>query len=80
MYSNWAGLETGANIVEVVLWVWEFATCVPIKAKTMKRRVPAISPHIAMKWFQTAFPGSPGRKGIRLLLAEADLACMPPNT
>ena len=33
MYSNWAGLETGANIVEVVLRVWEFATCGSDKSK-----------------------------------------------
>ncbi len=54
IYNNWAGFDPWAMVVEVVPWVWELATCVPVKAKKRKRKVPANSPAMAMKWFRTA--------------------------
>ena len=41
-------------VVDVPPWVWELATWVPVKAKKRKRKVPANSPAMAMKWFRTA--------------------------
>lgn len=54
MYSNCAGFEPWAIVVDSAPWVWELATWVPVKAKKRKRKVPANSPAIAMKWFRTA--------------------------
>ena len=80
IYSNWAGLDPWAIVVEVVPCVWEFATCVPVKAKKRKRKVPANSPAIAIMWFLIALCGPPGMKAKPRLLAEDALWFMPANT
>lgn len=54
IYNNWAGFEPWAIVVESAPCVWELATWVPVKEKKRKRKVPANSPAMAMKWFRTA--------------------------
>lgn len=39
-------------VVEEDPWVWELATWVPVNAKKRKRKVPANSPAMAMKWLR----------------------------
>ena len=56
------------------------ATWVPVNAKKRKRKVPANSPHIAMKWFRMAFSGPPGRNARPLRFAVDALWFMPAKT